>query len=110
MGVIQPLALTLIMISALLIGIGSWAMQSVAQEKPTELCMGDEIQEEVRAIALKAIDEALKQHIVHIFDTWMKDPSDQPKRAVTGFRIGVGAYLRSRTAIDKWDPPLCPGG
>ena len=107
MGAIQPLALTLIVISALLIGIGSWAMQSVAQEKPAEICMGDEIQEEVRAIMLAALDQGLKQHFVHVFDNWLKDPADQPKRAAAGWRIGTSAYLRARAAVDRWDPPRC---
>ena len=97
----------LIAVGVLVIGV--WTMRSVAEvTPPAELCMDDEIQEQIRTIMLAAIDQGLKEHTVHVFQNWLKDPSDQPKRAVAGLRVGVSAYLRSRAAMDKWDPPRCP--
>jgi hypothetical protein len=39
----------------------------------------------------------------------MKDPSDQPRRAIVGMHEGIDAYVRSRAQALRWSPPLCSG-
>jgi hypothetical protein len=71
-------------------------------------CMGAEMREQVRALMLAGIDEALRRHTRRVFDVWMKDPADQPRRAVAGLNTAVSAYVRSRAAAQRWSPPTCP--
>lgn len=47
-----------------------------------------------------AVDDAYKNQITHLFQTWMKDESGQPKRAETGARQARTAYVRSLDAIE----------
>jgi hypothetical protein len=49
----------------------------------------------------------LKQHTVGVFDSWLRDPSEQPARAIRGLRAGISAYARARTAALNWSIPLC---
>jgi hypothetical protein len=70
-------------------------------------CMGAEMREQVRGLMLAGIDEALKKHTVRMFDVWMKDHTDQPKRAAAGLNTAVSAYVRSRASAQRWTPPAC---
>jgi len=77
--------------------------------EPAEACVHEEVRERVRGIMLDGIDLALKNHTVRVFDVWMKDPTDQPRRARVGMRSGILAYDGSRAAILNWNPPTCGG-
>lgn len=71
-------------------------------------CVDDEQErEQIRAIMLDAVNEALKQHIIRMTDTWMRDETDQPKRAINGATRGIKAFVGSRRQALKWNPPLC---
>jgi hypothetical protein len=70
-------------------------------------CVPSEEISRLREIMLEATDQALKDHIVRLFDVWMKDPSDQPERAIAGARPAVTAHVNARAAIMKWKPPQC---
>jgi hypothetical protein len=74
-----------------------------------EICMDEATRERIRDLVLEGIDEALKEHTKHIFSIWLKDSTDQPRRAVTGMATGIRAYLGSRANALKWMPPVCPG-
>ena len=82
-----------------------------AESTPVELppCMDSATREKIRNIMYEAIDEALKEHIMKMYDVWMKDDRGQPGRAATGVRQGIKAYLGARMGVDKWDPPPCGG-
>ena len=93
--------------SAILLCIAIAAM--AAQEPPDTAgeCMDDESRERVRGIITDGIDDALKEHVKQVFDMWLRDDTDQPKRAITGMHIGIRAYVRSRAAALRWAPPKC---
>jgi len=80
-----------------------------ASSEPVELqpCMDASTREKIRGIMYEGIDEALKEHIMKMYDVWMKDDRGQPGRAATGVRQGIKAYLGARMGVDKWDPPPC---
>lgn len=82
------------------------AFPSKGAEQPAP-CMGAEMREQVRGLMLAGIDEALRRHTRRVFDVWMKDPADQPKRAVAGLNTAVSAYVRSRASAQRWNPPSC---
>jgi hypothetical protein len=71
-------------------------------------CIDTEMREQVRSLMLAGIDEALKRHARRMFDVWMKDPSDQPRRASAGVNTAISAYVRSRASAQRWNPPACP--
>jgi hypothetical protein len=82
-------------------------MMVEAAPTPPEQCMDDEQRERVRGIILEGIEEALKNQVKHVFEMWMRDSEEQPKRAITGMHIGINAYVRSRASALKWSPPKC---
>jgi hypothetical protein len=80
---------------------------SVSAETRPMCVLTEDDREHVRSVAVAAIDVALKEQIQHLFDVWMRDGSDQPKRAVTGFNNAVRAYNGARAAVMNWQPPIC---
>jgi hypothetical protein len=82
-----------------------------AESTPVELgpCMNEETREQIRTVMLEALDEALKEHVKHVFEVWLKDERGQPERARTGVRQGIRAYLGARKGALDWTPPPCPG-
>jgi hypothetical protein len=82
------------------------ALPSQGAEQPAP-CIDPEMREQVRGLMLAGIDEALRRHTRRMFDVWMKDPADQPRRAVAGLNTAVSAYVRSRASAQRWSPPAC---
>ena len=80
-----------------------------AESKP-ELCMDEQTREQVRSVMLDALDAALKEHITHLYEVWLKDDSGQPLRARTGTERGIRAYLSARKGALDWSPPVCAAG
>jgi hypothetical protein len=75
-------------------------------EKP--LCMPDtQTVEHMRAMFAAGIEISFKQHVAHMFEIWVKDPAEQPRRAIAGMRGATSAYLRSQAWIKTWNPELC---
>jgi hypothetical protein len=85
-----------------------FASEANAQSLPPFHCMDEEMEKRVRGIMSAAIDNALREYTEHLFETWVRDTNEQPKRASTGIRIAVGAYVRARSSLDNWHPPRCP--
>jgi hypothetical protein len=93
--------------AVLLVGLILFAaFPSKGAEQPAP-CMDAEMREQVRGLMLAGIDEALRRHTRRVFGIWMKDPADQPKRAVAGLNTAVSAYVRSRASAQRWSPPIC---
>jgi len=86
----------------------TWGVLASAESRP-ELCMDDESRERVRKIMLEALDEALKQKIVDLMDVWLRDSTDQPRRAAKGMDNALRAYFQARNAAMKFQPPECSG-
>lgn len=84
-----------------------WSAAAQKQDEKLLVCMDDESREAIRVIMQKGIDEALVRHTIQMFNTWMKDPTEQPNRAITGMRNAVKAYIGSRKVVLTWNPPLC---
>ena len=56
--------------------------------------------ERLKEILHKALDDALHEHIAHLFAVWMKDDSGQPERAATGARRAIVAWRQAVQAIE----------
>jgi hypothetical protein len=96
-----------IIILILLAAFGYLTGRWEAEAKVQVDCMDPIERENVRGIMLNAIDEGLKQQTIHLFETWMKDSSDQPRRAAVGANNAINAHIRARASALKWDPPVC---
>jgi hypothetical protein len=82
--------------------------KNVAESKIELDCMDATERERVRQLVLDGIDDGLKEQIQHLFETWMKDLTDQPRRAMVGTSNAFNAHVRARAQALAWDPPLCP--
>ena len=88
---------SIIIITALVI-----AAPAAAQQSPLPGCfkIDDETRDKVRALVLDALDEALKEHVKHMFVIWMRDEGQPARtRASHGTRLGIRAYLSARTTV-----------
>lgn len=79
-----------------------------AEAQPV-LCTDSVTKEKVRAILLEALDDALKQQVMHTFEVWMKDDRDQPARARTGVMNAIRAYIGARKGAMQFEIMECPG-
>jgi hypothetical protein len=70
-------------------------------------CMDETERERIREIVLRGIDKGLEEQITHLFEVWIKDPGEQPKRAMVGTANAWNAHFRARKQAIAWDPPVC---
>ena len=70
-------------------------------------CVSDEDRVTIRRLAIDGIDAAFRKHVEGLFDVWMKDLSDQPRRARVGMQNGINAYARARAYVVAWTPEVC---
>jgi hypothetical protein len=49
----------------------------------------------------EAIKQAYHDQVVRLFAVWMKDETDQPRRALVGINQARRAYIESMTALEK---------
>jgi len=71
------------------------------------LCMGAEDREAARELMLKGVDQALVQQTVRLSENLLHDVGKEPDRMTRGMRNSVALYLRSRKALQVWQPPHC---
>jgi hypothetical protein len=74
-----------------------------------ELCMDADTRERVRKLMIEALDESLKSKIEDLFAVWLRDATDQPRRAQTGMNSALRAYVGARAAAMRFNPPECSG-
>jgi len=79
-----------------------------AETKP-ELCMDEQTREEIRGLLLDGLRDALKAHIEHTYEVWLRDDTGQPARARNGVERGIRAYMLARKSTIDWSPPPCAG-
>jgi hypothetical protein len=93
-------------VSLILVCVGFFVGE--AESAPSEhVCMDPTERERIRDIVLTGIDKGLEEQIKHLFEIWMKDASDQPKRAMVGTSNAYSAHARARRQAVAWDPPQC---
>lgn len=83
------------------------ALLVAVEAVPPPRCVDEVTRDAVLALTLKGIDEAFKAQINHLFEVWMKDPAEQPRRARVGFNQALDAYLRATAQAKSWNPPVC---
>ena len=98
-------AIVALMIAILL----AYVLITLTKDAPSApaMCVDEKTREEIRALTLDAIDTGFKAQVTHLFEIWLRDPAEQPKRAVVGMQSAISAYLRARQNAVIWDPPRC---
>jgi hypothetical protein len=124
MTVGQRFLLTLAIVLAILLALaafgyftGNWDEDETARpgyglasaETRPELCMDSDTRERVRKLMIEALDNSLRQKIESLFAVWLRDATDQPRRAQTGMNSALRAYVGARDAAAKFNPPECSG-
>jgi hypothetical protein len=110
MSIGNRIALTVaivVIIIILLACVGYLSGRWEAEAKVQVDCMDPTERERIRDLVLKGIDDGLQEQIRHLFETWMKDLSDQPRRAMVGTNNAVNAHVRARKQAVTWDPVGC---
>lgn len=120
----QRFLLTVAIVIAILLALaalgyftGNWDEDETARpgyglasaETRPELCMDADARERVRKLMLEALDNSLREKIESLFAVWLRDATDQPRRAQTGMNTALRAYIGARAAAMKFDPPECSG-
>ena len=100
---------TTLLISALaLLAFGIYRAVTAAQSQPAVQCFFATEKDRLIELSHLAIDDAFKHHVEALFDVWVRDPAEQPKRAMSGMAINLSAYHRARANIRQWEPVICP--
>lgn len=104
MSIGHRVAVTVVIVLAILFALalygyltGGWDAQAQAELQPLAI---SKYEKRIIELDRTAIDAAYQAQITHLFQTWMKDDSGQPKRAETGARQARTAYERSVDAIE----------
>jgi len=120
----QRFLLTIIIVIVILFALaaigyftGNWDEDETARpgyglasaETRPELCMDADTRERVRRLMFEALDNSLREKIESLFAVWLRDATDQPRRAQTGMNSALRAYVGARAAAMKFDPPECAG-
>ena len=73
-------------------------------------CANPIARDRLRATVQEALDVAFEDRVKHLFEIWMRDESDQPRRFLTGARITLSGYINARSIVTEWNPPPCESG
>lgn len=74
------------------------------------VCVTPEQRDHIRAVMLKAVDNALDEQVGKLFANWVLDGTGQPKRAQTGTNNAIKAHIIARSNVIAWDPHECTTG
>jgi len=83
-----------------------WAL-AAAQPQAAAPCFTDQDRQHVATLTRAAIDTAFQAHVQKLFDVWISDPTEQPRRAMTGMANGLSAYQRAQANAQAWKPEIC---
>jgi hypothetical protein len=95
-------------VSVLLLVLLAVFVAATAEPPVVKYCVTDQQQEDhMHKMMSDSLDQAFKEHIGRLFEIWIKDPAEQPTRAVNGASLGVNAYVRAQRNLANWHPPRC---
>ena len=105
------LFLAALLFAALMTAFSMWMWPS--SEEPlgptpkTTACIEPIRIEEIRKLAMNALNDAFSERVRHLFEIWMRDETGQPQRASTGIQQAIRAYDRSHDLVIGWSPNPC---
>jgi len=100
-------SVTLLAFALALLAFGVYRAVTAAQGQAAMPCFFPQEKDRLIQLAHEAVDEAYKDQVKSLFGIWVRDPADQPRRAVSGMQINISAYARARANIRQWEPVIC---
>lgn len=52
----------------------------------------------------EAVEQAYRNQVVHLFETWMRDPTGQPERGTVGARKARSVFIAIMAELDRRAP------
>jgi len=101
------MSVSLMILAFGLLAFGVYRAITAAHSQPVVQCWLPQEKDTLINLAHQGIDEAYKEKVKSLYEIWVRDPADQPKRAVSGMAINLSAYHRARANIRAWDPVIC---
>ena len=101
------LSAALLVISVALLAFGVYRAVTAAQSQVQPICFTQQQRDHILEMSQRAIDDGFKNKVTDLFDVWIRDPTDQPRRAISGMQTNLSAYHRARNSIRIWDPAIC---
>ena len=90
-----------------MLAFGIYRAVTAAHSQPAVQCFFPQERDRVIQLSHDAVDEAFKDQVKALFSVWVRDPAEQPKRAMSGMATNISAYHRARTNIRQWEPVIC---
>jgi len=100
-------SVSLFVLAVGLLALGVYRAVTAVDAQPAVQCFLVQERDRLIQLAHEGVDDAFKEHVKGLFAVWVRDPAEQPKRAMTGMSIGLSAYHRARANIRAWEPPIC---
>jgi hypothetical protein len=101
------LSAALLVCAVVLLVFGVYRAVTAAQSQPVVQCFFPSEKDRVIELSHQAVDEAFKEQVKSLFGVWVRDPAEQPKRAMSGMATNISAYHRARANVRQWDPVIC---
>jgi hypothetical protein len=101
------LSISLLALAFALLSLGIYRAVTAAHSQPAAQCFTAQQKDHVIGLSQAAIDDAFKEQVKSLFDVWVRDTTEQPKRAMTGMANNLSAYHRARANILQWAPAVC---
>jgi len=90
-----------------LLAFGVYRAITAAHSQTPPICFTQQQRDHILEMSQRAIDDAFKTKVGDLFEVWVRDPTDQPRRAISGMQTNLSAYHRARNSIRLWDPAIC---
>jgi hypothetical protein len=92
---IAILVVILILVACVGYWTGQWEADAAAVDPPSKY------EDQILALDRQAIDNAYLRKVEQLFEVWLRDPTEQPARAVRGVQSARRAYIGARIEIEK---------
>ncbi len=103
----RKLSISLAVLAFGLLALGIFRAVTAAKSQVAPPCFTAEEQSHVFALTSAAIDTAFQAHVQNLFEVWVKDTTEQPRRATAGMANGLSAYQRAQANSRAWKPETC---
>jgi hypothetical protein len=100
------IAITVVIVLAILFALALYGYLTGSWEAEAQTVPPSKYDKRIAELDREAIDEAYKEKIIALFNTWLSDPSEQPSRAVKGAQNARRAYIGAMQAIERKEAEL----
>jgi hypothetical protein len=100
------IAITFVIVLVILFALALYGYLTGGWEAEAQVVPPSKYDKRIAELDREAIDEAYKEKIIALFNTWLSDPSEQPSRAVKGAQNARRAYIGAMQAIERKEAEL----